>query len=75
MKIVWNPSGFEQVLRGPIAQNLVHRQAMILAGAAGPGYEWDASQGKSRYHGMVYPGTWPARHDNATNNTLLRVLG
>lgn len=70
-----NPKGLEELARGPAAQGLVHEHGERLTSTAGDGFVASYQQGKSRYRGIIYADTWSAKHRNARENTLVRVLG
>lgn len=74
-KYVPNRSGLSELLRGPVAQTLVDEHTQAVAGAAGDGFVASTRQGKSRYRGIVYAGTWSAKHRDHRQNVLVRVLG
>lgn len=68
-------AGLEELARGPIAQELTHQHGDRVVGAAGDGFVASYQQGQSRYRGIAFADTWSAKHRNARENTLVRVLG
>lgn len=70
----WVVSEFEAIRRLPGVEAELDRRAEAIAEAAGDGYEWSGSDGKSRSRAGVYPTTFKAIRDNAKNNTLLKAL-
>lgn len=78
-KLVWNPAGFEQVLKSPGVAGLVETEAMKIASAANQqsqsgGYRADVRVMDSRVIASAYTGTLEAMIDNAKYNTLLRSM-
>lgn len=63
----------EKVLRGPQVQRVVDTVTDDVAAACGKGYKASTMQGKSRYRGIVFPGTGRAVRDARKNNTMLNV--
>jgi len=78
-RIEWAPDALYNVRRSPETQAAVNGLAARMAEAAGPGFEWSSMQGarrpQGRWRAIVYPRTMAARMRNATENTLVRVLG
>lgn len=70
-----NRAGLEELLRGPVAQQLVRQHGERISGAAGDGFVASYQQGKSRYRAIIYADTWSAKHREARGNILVRVLG
>jgi len=62
-------------IRSVLARPLVESTAARIAGSFGAGYGWSSRQGQKRWRASVYPKTWAARMDNATNNTMVRRFG
>lgn len=75
----WKPEALYDVRRLPAVQAEVERHAARIATAAGAGFVWSSRQGmkrpQGRWRAIVYPDTWSARRRNASQNTLVRVLG
>ncbi|AKD99209.1 hypothetical protein XU06_22935 [Rhodococcus erythropolis] len=73
------PGALYEIRRSPETQSEIDGLAARMASAAGPGFEWSSQQGakrpSGRWRAIVYPATWSARQRNATENTLVRVLG
>lgn len=75
VRVSWNVSGFEQVRRSPETQRLIDSYVDDMVDAAGPGYDGNGMQGRSRYRGIVFPDSWSAVRDNGRHNTLVSLLG
>lgn len=75
MKLKFNSGAFETILRRPKTEAWVATTANEIARRAGDGYVASVAQGRSRVRAIVFADTWKARRDNATNNTLARVMG
>lgn len=58
-----------------LATPAVVRAGEAIARAAGPGFEFDLTQGKRRPHGVVKAKTFEARRRNRKENTLLKAVG
>lgn len=69
------PQAQEEIRRSGPVQSLVHEHAERIASAAGDGFRASYMQGKSRYRAIVYADTWSAKHREARDNVLVRVLG
>lgn len=70
-----NRAGLREVLASGEAAALVDSHAQRLASAAGDGFVASQRMGRNRQRAIVYPDTWSAKHRNARENTLVRVLG
>lgn len=70
-----NRAALEELARGSEAQQLVNEHGNRLVNAAGDGFVLSTRQGASRFRGIIYADTWSAKHRNARENTLVRVLG
>lgn len=79
VRLKWNPDALYQLRSEPGVRDKLDSLAASVAARAGPGYSWSSQQGarrpQGRWRAIVFPDSWLARRDNATNNTLLRVLG
>lgn len=75
MKYLPNRAGLEELLRGPVAQQLVDDHGQGVADECGDGFVFSAQQGKSRYRGIAYAGTWSAKWRDHRGNVMVRVLG
>jgi len=64
-----------QILRSGEVEGYVRRKAQDIATAAGSGYIAGSEVGPNRARAYVFTRNRRAMKDNASNNTLLRVLG
>lgn len=67
--------GIIQLLKSSEVEAECMRQASAVCQKAGAGYSTDSYSGKTRVNAMVYPDSFDAYKDNASNNTLLKSLG
>lgn len=80
MKIVFNASGFREILKSPGMAALVEGEAARIAARANGmsrsgGYRSDVKQMSSRVIASAYTDTPAAMIDNGKRQTLLRALG
>lgn len=91
MRFSWNKGGFEEVRQSAPVARMVASTAVRVAAQAGRGYVASDRPGRpgpapkwnkvkrggyaARYRAIVYPGSWRAIHDNARNNTLVKLTG
>lgn len=74
-RYVPNGAGLREVLASSEAASLVDTHANRIAGAAGDGFVASQQMGRNRQRAIVYADTWSAKHREARDNVLVRVLG
>lgn len=74
-RYVPNSSELEALLRSRNVSDLVMKYGDSMAGQAGDGFVASYRQGKSRFGGIVYADTWSAKHRDARENILVRLIG
>lgn len=74
-RIEWRRRGFDQLRNHPAVKAYLRREAERVRDAAGDGFELDDHSSPARARFTVYASTHQARRRNATENTLLRVIG
>lgn len=75
MKYRPNRQSLRNLLRSDEVQQLVRTHGDRIAAQAGDGFVASYRQGKNRFGGIVYADTWSAKHRDARENRLVRVLG
>jgi hypothetical protein len=73
-RIQWNIGGFRKVRRLPALERELLNHAKDGAEAAGDGYIAVSEIGPNRARAAVVAASGHARHDNAQEHTLLRVI-
>lgn len=75
VKYVANRAGLREVLASTAAARLVSQHAERIAGQCGDGFVASQRMGKTRQRAIVFPDTWSAKHRDARENVMVRVLG
>lgn len=75
MRYVSNRAGLREVLASPQAAALVSDHAERIAAQCGDGFVVSQQMGKVRQRAIVYADTWSAKHRDARENVMVRVLG
>ena len=75
VKVVLNLPAVGALLKSQEVANCVEREAKIIQGRAGDGYETDVYKASSRVISSVYTENYKAMKDNMKNNTLLKAVG
>ncbi|WP_311342816.1 hypothetical protein [Corynebacterium riegelii] len=70
-----NRAGLREVLASPEVASLVSDHAERVAARCGDGFVASQRMGKTRQRAIVYPDTWSAKHRDARENVMVRVLG
>lgn len=70
-----NSAGLREVLASAGAASLVSTHAERIAAECGDGFVASQRMGKTRQRAIVYPDTWSAKHRDARENVMVRVLG
>lgn len=70
-----NHAGLREVLASPQAASLVSDHAERIAAECGDGFVASQRMGRVRQRAIVYADTWSAKHRDARENVMVRVLG
>lgn len=74
-KYVPNREGLRTLLYRDDVKSLVRQHGDSLASQAGDGFVASYQDGLNRYGGIVYADTWSAKHRDARENILVRLIG
>lgn len=74
-RYVPNKAGLKALLHRDDVQALVREHGDSLANQAGDGFVVSYRDGPTRFGGIVYADTWSAKHREARENVLVRLIG
>lgn len=75
MKVSWNNSAFEQLLKGPEVTRIVAERTEAAAAAAGDGFGHEMHTAGGRSRGVLWAITWKAKEAQARDGVLQRAVG
>lgn len=75
MKVNWNNSALEQLLKGPEVTRLVSGRTEAAAAAAGDGFGHEMHTAGTRPRGVLWTITWKAKKAQASEGVLQRAVG
>lgn len=75
MKVSWNNSAFEQLLKGPEVTRMVAERTEAAAAVAGDGFGHELHTAGSRPRGALWTITWKAKKAQARDGVLQRAVG
>lgn len=70
-----NRAGLREVLASAPVASLVSDHAERVAAECGDGFVASQRMGKTRQRAIIYADTWSAKHREARENVMVRVLG
>lgn len=70
-----NREGLREILASQEVAALVSDHADRIAAECGDGFVASQRMGKTRQRAIVYADTWSAKHRDARENVMVRVLG
>lgn len=74
-RYVPNREGLRALLHRDDVKSLVRQHGDSLVSQAGDGFVASYRDGPTRFGGIIYADTWSAKHRDARENILVRLIG